>query len=101
MYAERAAGPDGVDVDGVICDEVDARPDGKRVRGGCLREDETGGDTQRRDQDGRDAMGIGQDAFFSADAVTAAAAAAASAAAFLPCSIRALTFWPPFCPISS
>ncbi len=101
MDAKGSAGAHGIDVDAVVNDEVDARSDGKRVRNRGLRAGKAGRDTERRDQDGRDAMEIGQDAFFSGEAVTAAAAAAASAAAFLPCSIRALTFWPPFCPISS
>ncbi len=83
-----------IDVDGVVGDEVEACPDGKRVRGGRLGEGEGRGDAERRDQDGSGALQFGQDAFFSA-------AAAASAAAFFPCSIRALTFWPPFWPISS
>jgi hypothetical protein len=73
-------------VDGIIGDEGEIRPDREDV--GCARLGAEGnGDAERRRRKGGGAI-ANQDAFFSV--------AAASAAAFFPCSIRALTFWPPF-----
>ena len=73
-----------------IRNEDDCRPGRQRVLRRLGSRDCDPKEQEGRREDGRPGPLEGrQDAFFSA-------AAAASAAAFLPCSIKALTFWPPF-----
>ena len=80
----------GREVEVAVGDEDDCRPGRQRVLRRLSSRDRDPKEQESRREDGRPGPLEGvQDAFFSA-------AAAASAAAFLPCSISALTFWPPF-----
>lgn len=88
-------------VDRFVANERELRTDGQRCIRRGRRSHHGGVERQERRRAKRDDAEGFYDAFFSASLAAASAAKAASAAAFLPCSIKALTFWPPFWPISS
>ncbi len=88
MYFEHPPGASGFGIHHCVGDERQRCAGRQHVNGlgPTLGEGETARAREHRRE--RGGTGTDQEARFSA--------AAASAAAFFPCSIRALTFWPPF-----